>query len=221
MTEEQVPIDIERRWKLWIKGLNLQDHISVPRSVVEQSGAQLSLHRFSDASKKALCAVIYVVATYSDRRISQNLLTPRNLPIPRLELVAAQTLATLSSNVIKALSSWSITETILWTDSTTVLHWLADKGTWSAFVRNRVKLIKELCNAAWRHVPTDQNPSDLGTRGVTPTNLDEFWLKGPTWLGDKKEWPQQSKVAAKTSRSSIETSTRDNNVRTRQRSIEQ
>ena len=202
--DEQVPIDIERRWKLWIKGLNLQDHISVPRSVVEQSGAQLSLHGFSDASKKALCAVIYVVATYSDRRISQNLLTskarvaPRNLSIPRMELVAAQTLAKLSSNVIKALSSWSFTETILWTDSTTVLHWLADKGTWSTFVRNRVKLIKELCNATWRHVPTDQNPSDLGTRRATPTKLDEFWLKGPTWLGDKKEWPQQSEVAATT-----------------------
>ena len=75
--DEQVPIDIERRWKLWIKGLNLQDHILVPRSVVEQSGAQLSLHGFSNASKNALCAVIYVVATYSDRRISKNLLTSR------------------------------------------------------------------------------------------------------------------------------------------------
>lgn len=202
--DEQVPVDIERRWGLWIKGLNLQHHISVPRSVVEQSGARLSLHGFSDASKKALCAVIYVVATYSDRRVSQNLLTskarvaPKNLSIPRLELVAAQTLAKLSSNVIKALSSWTITETILWTDSTTVLHWLADKGTWSTFVRNRAKLIKELCNATWRHVPTDQNPSDLGMRGTTPTNLDEFWLKGPTWLGDKKEWPQQPEVAATT-----------------------
>ena len=108
--DEQVPIDIERRWKLWIKGLNFQHLMSVPRSVVEQSGARLSLHGFSDASKKALCAVIYVVATYSDRRISQNLLTskarvaPRNLSIPRLGLVAAQTLAKLSSNVIKALS---------------------------------------------------------------------------------------------------------------------
>ena len=178
--------------------------MSVPRSVVEQSGARLSLHGFSDASKKALCAVIYVVATYSDRRISQNLLTskarvaPRNLSIPRLELAAAQALAKLSSNVIKALSSWSITETIPWTDSTTVLHWLADKGTWSTFVRKRVKLIKELCNATWRHVPTDQNPSDLGTRRATSTNLDEFWLKGLTWLGDKKEWPQQPEVAATT-----------------------
>ena len=53
-------------------------------------------------------------------------------------------------------------------DSTTVLHWLA------TFVRNRVKLIKELCNTTWRYVPTDfQNPSDLGTRGVSPANLGE------------------------------------------------
>ena len=112
--------------------------------------------------------------------------------------MAAQTLAKLGCNLIKELSSWSITEAILWTDRTTVLHWLADKGTWSTFARNRVKLVKELCNATWRYVPIDQNPSDLATREVTPTNLDEFWLKGPTWLGDKKEWPQQSEVAATT-----------------------
>lgn len=74
-------------------------HISVAQSVVDRRVAQLSLHGFSDASKKALCAAIYVVETYSVGQISQNILTskarvaPRNLSIPRLELVAAQTLA--------------------------------------------------------------------------------------------------------------------------------
>ena len=200
--DEQVPVDIQRRWEVWIKGLNNRHNISVPRCVVELKEAQLSLHGFSDASKRAVCAALYVVGSYCDGRTSQNLLVskarvaPKNLSIPRLELVAAQTLVKLISNVMKALSSWTISETLLWTDSTTVLHWLADKGTWSTFVRNRVKLIKELCNATWRYVPTDQNPSDLGTRGVSPANLGEFWLKGPTWLGRKAEWPPQPEFAA-------------------------
>ena len=107
-----------------------------------------------------------------------------------------KSLRELISHVVKALSSWNISETTLWTDSTTVLHWLADKGTWSTFVRNRVKLIKELCDATWHHVPSDLNPSDLGTRGVSPANLGEFWLKGPAWLGDRAEWPQQPNVTA-------------------------
>lgn len=33
-----------------------------------------------------------------------------------------------------------------------------------------------------RFVPTDQNPNDLGTCGIAPANLREFWLNGPTWL---------------------------------------
>ena len=39
----------------------MQCQLSVPRSVVERRDAQLSLHGFSDASKRALCAAIYVV----------------------------------------------------------------------------------------------------------------------------------------------------------------
>lgn len=55
---EQVPVDIQRRWELWI---NIQHRIPVPRSFVERTVAQLSLHGLSDASKKALSAAIYVV----------------------------------------------------------------------------------------------------------------------------------------------------------------
>ena len=167
----------------------------MPLSVVEQKRAQLSLHGFSDASKKAVCAVVYVVGNYCDGRTSQHPLAskarvaPKHLSMSRLELVGAQTLAKLVGNVIKALHSWSIKDTILWTDSIFILYWLADKGTWSTFVRNRIKQIKELCTGTWRYVPTEQNPSDLGSRGIAPANLGEFWLKGPTWLCHPTEWP--------------------------------
>ena len=45
-------------------------------------------------------------------------------------------------------------------------------------------------------MPTDQNPSDFGSRGIAPTNLREFWLKGPTWLCHPTEWPQETDVAS-------------------------
>ena len=49
---------IQRRWEVWIKGVNNRHNISVPRCVVELKEAQLSLHGFSDASKRAVCAAL-------------------------------------------------------------------------------------------------------------------------------------------------------------------
>ena len=79
----------------WIKEFGNRPNVSVPRSAVEQKGAQLSLHRFSDASKKGVCAAVYVVGTYCDGRKSQHLLVskarvaPKHFSIPRPELVEA------------------------------------------------------------------------------------------------------------------------------------
>eukprot|EP00794_Sanderia_malayensis_P006681 gene6680-7438_t len=78
-----------------------------------------------------------------------------------------------------------------WTDSTTVLHWMANKGTWWVFVRNRVK---ELSTGSWNYVPTKQNPSDLGTRGIKPSQLGDLWFKGPSWLAPQEDWPDQPEV---------------------------
>ena len=53
-------------------------------------------------------------------------------------------------------------------DSTTVLHWIKNQGRWSAFVRNRTMAINEKSNIHWHYVPTYENLSDLGSRGVEP-----------------------------------------------------
>ena len=45
--------DMQRRCEHCIKKLNIQHHIPVPRSVVDRMAVQISLHGFSDASKKA------------------------------------------------------------------------------------------------------------------------------------------------------------------------
>ncbi|GFX61219.1 integrase catalytic domain-containing protein [Trichonephila clavipes] len=53
------------------------------------------------------------------------------------------------------------------------------------FVQNRVAKIQELCpNQLWRHVPSDQNPTDLVSRGVDPDKLlqQNLWFIGPTFL---------------------------------------
>jgi hypothetical protein len=34
----------------------------------------------------------------------------------------------------------------------------------------------------WRHVPTTDNPADIGSQGGTADKLSELWWKGPEWL---------------------------------------
>ena len=51
---------------------------------------------------------------------------------------------------------------------------------------NRVAKIRDAEGIEWHHVPTTENPADLGSRGGQLTKL---WLKGPTWLPDRTHWP--------------------------------
>eukprot|EP00794_Sanderia_malayensis_P000914 gene914-221_t len=61
-------------------------------------------------------------------------------------------------------------------------------------IRNRVNKIKELSTGSWNYVPTKQNPSDLGTRGIKPSQLGDLWFKGPSWLARQEDWPDQPEV---------------------------
>ena len=165
--DEQVPDDIVRRWNQWARTLRECTEITVPRSVVNKKSQQLSIHGFANASQLAVCAAVYVLATYNDGKTSQNLLVsksrvaPKNVSIQRLELVPAHTLAKLLSHVNRSLSLlYILKENQLWSDSLTVLYWLANMGTWSKYVRNRVKAIHDLGNLTWHYVPTGQNPCE-------------------------------------------------------------
>ena len=50
----------------------------------------------------------------------------------------------------------------------------------------------------WRHVPTSDNPADIGSRGSTSLQQNDKWLIGPPWLSLPTQWspeivPQKSK----------------------------
>ena len=165
---------------------------------------RLVLHGFSDASDLAVCSLIFVVAYHEALPVRQNLLVgksriaPRNTSIPRKELVAAHTLSQLMNHAKQTLENQPIDEYHCWVDSTTILYWIKGQGTWSVFVRNRTKTIQEKNYLQWHYVPTSENPSDQGSRGVGPGMLSDLWFHRPDWLTNERSWPQQPQVTKNT-----------------------
>ncbi|KAI1722128.1 phlebovirus glycoprotein g2 domain-containing protein [Ditylenchus destructor] len=71
--------------------------------------------------------------------------------------------------------------------------WISSTEDKTKFVANRLKEIRKYTNCAYRYVPTDENPSDLSTRGCSPAELQVHsqWWHGPPWLTrPEDEWPQ-------------------------------
>lgn len=165
---DQVPRELQKKWEAWVNALRRQPTITIPRCVFTARHTHFKIHGFSDASKVAVCAAIYVVTYQDSLAVNQNLLVakarvrPKGMNILHLELVAAHT-AKLQNSVSKAFISFPVTGYHNWVDSMTVLYWLANRREWSTFVQNRVKKIEELTSSSWKYVPTSENPSDLGT----------------------------------------------------------
>ena len=126
---------------------------------------------------------------------SQGLVTAKSrlpkqgLTIPRSELVSGHMAANLVDNVKKALDGFPVTGVTGWLDSTVALCWVKGQGQYKQFVQNRVRKIREKSFIEWRHVPTDQNPADIGSRAGMGSNDKRLWENGPVWLSDKTNWP--------------------------------
>ena len=97
--------------------------------------------------------------------------------------------ANLVDNVRNTLEGYAVGCVYGWSDSTVALYWVADKGNYKQFVANRVKKINAKDYIEWRHVSSDQNPANIGSRGSQNEELLELWLKGPNWLPNPELWP--------------------------------
>ena len=98
----------------------------------------------------------------------------------------------LMANVKDALQDQPIRSVCGWLDSTVALHWIKGGGSiYKQFVANRVRKIRGKDYITWRHVNTDQNPADVGSRGCDGAKLPNLWLKGPEWLASPESWPAE------------------------------
>ncbi|XP_049888028.1 uncharacterized protein LOC126382259 [Pectinophora gossypiella] len=199
--DEPVPDSVSRAWKDF--QANIQDiaNIIVPRHVLCSETVTVEAHTFTDASQDAYAACLFLKSIDAHGKITTNLLCAKarvaplkpEMTIPRLELLGAQLGARLHDKVIKALRI-RVHRSIFWSDSTIVLGWIKTQPkTLKTFVCNRIQEIRDLTGQhEWRHVPTEFNPADLGTRGLRPELLEnsDLWWNGPSFLRKpEKDWP--------------------------------
>ncbi|XP_055326358.1 uncharacterized protein LOC129580173, partial [Sitodiplosis mosellana] len=185
---------ILEQWEPIAKQLSTPIPITIPRWIgLSNEMDAVEIHGFADASKIAYAAAIYMRIIHKDGSIKCNLIASKTkvtpirplLTIPRLELCGAWLLAQLYEKTVTALSIEQYT-THAWTDSMITLSWLAaHPSKWSVIVANRVSQIHDILPFdKWLHVPTDQNPADIASRGMLINELKEssMWWQGPYFL---------------------------------------
>ena len=120
--------------------------------------------------------------------------TPLKLhTIPRLELMVALMAIRLCTTVLKKLDI-HIDNVFYHTDSTTVLRWINSVNCrYHVYVGNRIgEILEYSLPSQWHYVPTDLNPADDCSRGVTATDLtiQHHFFAGPDFLRQSQEhWP--------------------------------
>ncbi len=203
--DQAVPDDAQQTWQEWIDDLPLIASHSISRryTLNDKTVQYTSLHGFSDASNRAYGAVVYLRQVHEDTSVSVSLVFAKarvsplkTITIPRAELLAAHMLAKVLTYVANLLH---VPKDCLyaWTDSTIVLCWLSKSpASLKTFVSHRIAAIKELLPGKyWRHVPTQDNPADLISRGASASRLLEsaLWWKSPKWLlTQPQSWPSQN-----------------------------
>ena len=203
--DDEVPDDIQQRWKLWLHNLEEAREIEIPRYVGMVNEAQL--HVFTDSSVSAFAAAIYLRYN-AQGSIKTMLVASRTRVAPlkaatihRLELMGMILGVRLCSHVRESYTQIRDTDVYFWSDSQVCLHWIrGDPRRWKPFVANRVQEIQEktpVGTTRWRYCRTKDNPADLPSRSASPEILktETMWFHGPTWLSmDEGSWPSASTI---------------------------
>lgn len=198
--DSPLPPNLVDDWKAIRVALPELGNIEFSRHVLCNNTKAVSLHAFSDASTKAYGACIYLRSVDQDDNVTCSLLCSKGrvaplktLSIPRLELLGALILVRLASQVIEALNL-KFDGITYWTDSTIVLSWIKlPPNRLCTFVANRIAEIQQSSrNATWHHIRSKDNPADLISRGLLPSELvvSDIWKHGPHFLQlPESSWP--------------------------------
>lgn len=196
--DDTVPNPFANAWRRWVGSLHGLQHVVIPRCVIpsEFEGAYAQLHHFSDASSQAYGSCTYLRSVTKEGRINVSLIYAKsrvapikNLSVPRLELQGA-VLSARADVMLREQLQIELLESSFWVDSEIVLRYIHNESRrFQVYVANRVGEIQRLTEPRqWKHVPGDENPADVITRGIDSSELVRSnWFTGPHFLSQYKE----------------------------------
>ena len=197
--DDEISSELLPRWERWLTFVHNLDQIQIPRSFKGSAEIKSAeLHHFSDASYKGYgqCSYLKIIDVNDEITCSLVMGKSRVSPlkavtIPRLELTAGLVSCKVSNLLNKELNL-DVTN-YYWIDSQVVLSYISNESKrFHIYVSNRVQQIRELSNVKeWNYIPTDLNPADDASRGMSLENIDNNcrWFKGPDFLY-KHKFPQ-------------------------------
>jgi len=206
--DDYLPSSLLEEWEEIVRLFQQLSELQVPRYICENSeSASYQILTFCDASAKSYAAAVYLRVVCGDTvrvhlifakmRLSpvdnkrKRSATLKHISLPRLELMALLIGTRATNFVVKELTLHISKVTVL-TDSQCVLHWVRSCKPLPVFVQNRVDEIRQQEHVSFGYIPSENNPADLATRGLTVTELKEssLWWHGPIWIQcDEHCWP--------------------------------
>ena len=195
--DEPLETNAKEEWTIILRDIQQLSKLTLDQRLVKTNftPGNITLHVFADASTRAYGAVAFIT---SDSEVTfvmaKNRVAPlKRLTLPKLELMAAVVASRIAKFIVDSLKLQDC-PIYFWGDSQIVLHWLESTKTLPQFVSNRVREIKETFpSATWAYCPTNDNPADLLTRGVTfqfLSSSENPWWKGPPWMTTPDCWPK-------------------------------
>ncbi|XP_018577930.1 uncharacterized protein LOC108916207, partial [Anoplophora glabripennis] len=201
--DDPLPDSLVNAWTRFQGELPLLNKLNLKRQALVKNVKDIELHGFADASSQAYGACVFLRSKNAEGGVQVILLCAKSkvasikkITIPKLELCAALLLARIVEKVIASMNL-KYQKVVLWPDSIIVLAWLkTSPNVLKVFVANRISEIQTLTKEyEWRHISTYDNPADIVSRGLHPSEILNcgLWCKGPDWL-KLENWPTQNNI---------------------------
>ena len=198
--DDPIPAHVQADWNTWLEEFPALSEFKVDRCILPTDSKEFQLHHFADASTKAYGCVSYLRVVRDSGQVISYLVMSRSrvapmkeLSIPRLELSAAA-LAVKMDSMLRRELELDIGQSVFWSDSMVVLGYIRNPMLrYHTFVANRVSAIHAGSKPEqWHYVPSESNPADVISRGLSAKQLNEsyLWLHGPTFMVEPEDcWP--------------------------------
>jgi len=197
-----------QEWGKIVEVLSELPELRIPRYVCDNvQDAVFQIFTFCDASAKSYATTVYlrvvcqhavmVNLIFSKMRLSplgnkkKKGVNVKPLSLPRLELLAVL-IGTRATKFVVEQLRLCVTKKVILTDSQCVLHWIKSDKQLPVFVQNRVDEIRQLQDVGFGFIPSQDNPADCATRGLSVSEIKEskLWWHGPPWLqSEERNWP--------------------------------